>query len=186
VSRSSASALPRRIWFERRFELGLPPDAFPDILERLRGTPARLEERVLGLEREILTRPTGDAWSIQENVGHLLDLEPLWAARLEEFLRGETRLQAADLQNRKTHEARHDEAPVAGLLSAFRRARFDLVDRLEGLGLEDLGRSALHPRLAQSMTIVDHCFFVAEHDDHHLATIGERIRAFRSGTGGKA
>ena len=61
----------RRVWFDRRFELGLPPEAFPDILERIRGTPARLEERIHGLESEVLTRRLNDAWSIQENVGHL-------------------------------------------------------------------------------------------------------------------
>jgi hypothetical protein len=34
-----------RRWFDRKFELGLPPEAIPEIIERLRGTPARLEER---------------------------------------------------------------------------------------------------------------------------------------------
>jgi hypothetical protein len=31
--------------------------------------------------------------------------------------------------------------------------------------------TAHHPRLEQPMTVVDLCFFVAEHDDHHLAAI---------------
>ena len=36
----------RRTWFERQFELDLPPESLPDVIERLRGTPIRLEERV--------------------------------------------------------------------------------------------------------------------------------------------
>jgi hypothetical protein len=39
----------RRIWFERHFELGLPIEAFTDVLERVRGTQSRLEERVRGI-----------------------------------------------------------------------------------------------------------------------------------------
>jgi uncharacterized damage-inducible protein DinB len=178
MSRDSAPLLPRRVWFERTFVLGLPPESFPDILERVRGTPARLEERLQGLGEETLTHRDGDAWSIQENVGHLLDLEALWAGRLEDFADGLERLRVADLQNRKTHEARHNEAAIETLLSAFRRARFETMKRLETLGSADLQRTALHPRLGQPMTVVDHMFFVAEHDDHHLAAIGDLIRRF--------
>jgi uncharacterized damage-inducible protein DinB len=175
------SAMTRRVWFERKFVLGLPADAFPDLIERIRGTPARLEERVRGLDPATLVRRSGDAWSIQENVGHLGDLESLWAGRLDDFLQGLDRLRAADLQNRKTHEARHNEDAIEDLLASFRRQRFATVARLDSIGPEDLARTALHPRLGQPMTIVDHFFFVAEHDDHHLAAIGERIRAFGGG-----
>jgi uncharacterized damage-inducible protein DinB len=173
-----ASLVARRVWFERKFALGLPQEAFPDILERVRGTPVRLEERVGGLGREILVRRAGAAWSIQENVGHLLDLEPLWAGRLEEFARGDDRLRPADLENRKTHEARHNDGAIEALLAGFRRARSEIVRRAEALGPADLEHTALHPRLGQPMTVVDHFFFVAEHDDHHLAAIGELIRRF--------
>ena len=168
----------RRIWFERKFALGIPKDAFPDLLERIRGTPARLEERVRVLDRAALTRRSGDAWSIQENVGHLGDLELLWAGRLGDFLEGRDTLRPADLKNTKTHDARHNDASIESLLLTFRRERFATLERLEALGASDLDRTALHPRLRQPMSIVDHFFFVAEHDDHHLAAIGELIRAF--------
>jgi len=181
MSPTHASDSIRRVWFERTFQLGLPREAFPDILERVRGTPARLEERIRGLAPQTLIRRAGTSWSIQENVGHLWDLEPLWAGRLDELLHRVGRLQAADLQNRKTHEARHNEAAIDDLLAGFRKARTDTVGRLETLGPADLGNTALHPRLGQPMTIVDHFFFVAEHDDHHLARISELMRAFGSG-----
>jgi len=179
---SSVPVAARRVWFDRKFALGLPAEAFPDLMERVRGTPARLEERVRGLDRDALVRRTGDAWSIQENVGHLGDLEPLWAGRLDDFLSGLEQLRPADLQNRATHEALHNEASMGALLAAFRARRFETVARMEALSLRDLTRAALHPRLAQPMTIVDHFFFVAEHDDHHLAAIGELIRAPRGGS----
>jgi len=148
------------------------------VLERLRGTPARLEERLRHLSKGVLTRKDGASWSIQENAGHLLDLEPLWAARVEDFLKGNARLQVADLTNRKTHEAGHNNSPVEGILSAFRSARSQLVSRLETLDNGAFARTALHPRLDQPMRLLDHAFFVAEHDDHHLARIGALARKF--------
>ena len=36
-------------WIERRWEFDFPVALYPDILERLRGTPARLDELVRGL-----------------------------------------------------------------------------------------------------------------------------------------
>jgi hypothetical protein len=57
------------------------------------------------------------------------------------------------------------------VLAAFRQARAAFVGRLEPLSHDALGRTALHPRLQQPMTVVDLAFFVAEHDDHHLAAI---------------
>lgn len=161
---------PRR-WFDRRFTLGLPPSAFPEIVERLRGTPARVEERTASWSSKILERRVGDAWSIQEHVGHLGDLEPLGAARLGELLHGADQLSPADLENRKTHEAGHNTRPLGILLAEFRRQRGTLVSALDGLSIDQLERTARHPRLGQPMTIVDLCFFVAEHDDHHLATM---------------
>jgi uncharacterized damage-inducible protein DinB len=172
----------RRVWFDRRFVLGLPPEALPDIVERLRGTPPRLEERVAGLTPSLLTAREDRRWSIQENVGHLGDLERLWLGRLDDFAAGRPTLRAADLQNRVTWDADHNTRELAGLLREFRQLRSELVARIEALAPDELSREAAHPRLGQPMTVVDHCFFVAEHDDHHLAAITQlRRRHDRSG-----
>ncbi len=45
-----------------------------------------------------------------------------------------------------------------------------ILARLRSLP-DRLDRVALHPRLQQPVSVVDLGFFVAEHDDHHLATI---------------
>jgi len=166
----------RRVWFQRQFELGLPREAFPEILERIRGTPARLEERLAELSSSDVTARPDNAWSIQENVGHLLDLEPLWSGRLDDLLEGAAVLREADLTNRRTHEAEHNTGPMAAVLAAFRDARHTVVGRLDTLPDEAFERSALHPRLNKPMTAVDLFFFVAEHDDHHLATISAIAR----------
>ena len=161
----------RKLWFSRQFTFDIEPWAYPNIIERLRGTPARLDERLHGLDTSALTARVNDAWSIQENAGHLLDLEPLWAQRLADFERGAERLATADLQNRRTTEANHNAAKLADILAAFRREREGIVKRLEGYDDALIVRTSLHPRLGQPMRLIDHIFFVAEHDDHHLATM---------------
>ena len=169
-------------WFDRRFELGLSPQAMAELLERLRQTPDRLRNAVAQLPTEILTRRRGDKWSIQENVGHLLDLEPLWDRRLDDYDAGAEVLHPADLENRKTHEANHNARSIADLLAEFAAVRGQIVDRLAKTSAAELARTSLHPRLRQPMTVVDLCYFVAEHDDHHLRTIEELKTG--SGNGG--
>ena len=167
-------------WFERVFTFDAPDGIFPNVLERLRGTPTRLEERLRPLPLHLLTRKEAGAWSIMENAGHLLDLEPLWAARVEDFVRGNERLKIADLTNRKTHEAGHNTSPLERILSSFRSARSELVRKLEDLDGAAFSKTALHPRLNTPMRLLDHVFFVAEHDDHHLARISCLVRSFAS------
>ncbi|HKP93419.1 MAG TPA: DinB family protein [Chthoniobacterales bacterium] len=168
---------PRR-WFDRKFQLGLEPDLAPELLERLRRTPQRLSDAVRGLPREVLTRKPEGKWSIQENAGHLLDLEWLWNQRLDDYDAGAKALHPADLENRKTHQAGHNDRPISDLLAEFTAVRGRIVDRLARLSPAEFGRTALHPRLHQPMSVVDLCFFVAEHDDHHLRTIEELKSAF--------
>ncbi len=163
--------LPWRIWFSRSFDLGLGLDVFPELLERLRGTPARLEERLTGLDPDVLRRRHDGDWSIQEHAGHLSDLEPLWIGRVADLVAGRSPLRSADLENRATWEADHNQREVETILADFRMQRTALIARLEGMGTEALTASSRHPRLDQAMTAVDLAFFVAEHDDHHLATI---------------
>jgi uncharacterized damage-inducible protein DinB len=168
-----ADGMTKRRWFDRKFEFGLGPDAAPELLERLRLTPERLAEAVRGLPPEVLTRKPEGKWSIQENVGHLFDLESLWDLRLDDYDAGATALHAADLENRKTHDAAHNDRAISELLADFSAARGRIVERLARMTPADFARTALHPRLRQPMSVTDLCFFVAEHDDHHLRTIEE-------------
>jgi uncharacterized damage-inducible protein DinB len=158
-------------WFDRPFAFDLPKWMYPNVVERLRGTPARANMIVSGIGKEVLTRREGERWSIQENLGHLLDLEPLWMGRIHDILQGRERLRDADLTNRKTHEADHNSANLSDLLSSFHEARTRIVHILDELDESRIEQSATHPRLEQPMRLLDLLFFVAEHDDHHLAQI---------------
>ncbi|WP_143305987.1 DinB family protein [Chitinophaga vietnamensis] len=161
----------RTPWFERKFPLIDDNGTLPSIIERLSGTPARAEEIASQLDPDILNIKPDGRWSIKEEIGHLGDLESLWFGRLEDLENGLTELRAADLTNQRTHEAHHNDTDVAILLQRFREQRQRFVNRLLALTDTQLQHSALHPRLRTPMRIVDLAYFVAEHDDHHLAAV---------------
>ena len=163
------------IWFERKFEFSFSLDLLPNLRARLRGTPARLEETLHGRAPEILIAKSQGKWSAQEHAGHLLDLESLWLARLEDYVAARGQLTPADLTNRQTDEANHNSRPLEQLLADFRAARAILLKRVNEFDTSLFARTLPHPRLKTPMRLVDHLYFVAEHDDHHLARIWELI-----------
>jgi hypothetical protein len=171
--------MPKRInWTDRQFDFTFPVGLYPEMIERMRGTPARLEDRLQNLPIDILIKRDGERWSIQENAGHLLDLEALVSQRLDEYAAGYKDLHAADMSNRKTYEAEHNAVSIHTILASFREQRMRTVDRLDALNGDMFARSALHPRLGVQMRLVDMIFFQAEHDDYHLARISELTRLF--------
>jgi hypothetical protein len=76
---------PPPIWFERKFEFSLPIEALPDVLARLRAAPARLEESLRGSSRDVLIGKPHGKWSAQQHAGRMVDLEPLWLARVVDW-----------------------------------------------------------------------------------------------------
>ena len=162
-------------WFGRKFDFTFPVDQYPNVCVRLWGTPARLEEILRKVTIDVLVGKPQEKWSAQEHAGHLLDLEPLWMARVDDFLTDRDTLAVADLGNRKTYEANHNAQELAAILAGFRTARLRLVEHLGTFEPDVLARTSMHPRLKQPMRLVDHLYFVAEHDDHHLAKIWELI-----------
>jgi uncharacterized damage-inducible protein DinB len=165
------------VWFDRKFEFSFPVELYPNLLARLRGTPARVEETLRGCPQDVRVRKPQEKWSAQEQAGHLLDLEPLWLARLDDYVAGSAQLTVADLKNRKTDEANHNERPLEQILAEFRTARSRLLKRVDELDTSLFIRAIPHPRLKMPMRLVDHLYFVAEHDDHHLARIWELVNA---------
>ena len=164
-------------WVERRWSFNLPVRAFPAVLERLRGTPARAADLVAGVpEERLAARPLG-TWSVKEHIGHLSDLHSLDLQRVEEFLSGAEVLTAADASNRRTAEAGHETIPITQILAALRRERHALILMLEELTEVEVAATALHPRLGVTMRLVDWAQFVADHDDHHLASARHALRA---------
>jgi len=161
----------RTNWFDRQFPRIHDNGLMPGLIERLEGTPARLLNKLKIAPESASRLGSNHAWSLKKEVGHLLDLEPLWYIRLNEIKRGEKELLAADLTNRKTFETAHDESSFEKLVHDFSIERFKLVSLFRGLTDAEMENISVHPRLKTNMRAVDMAWFVAEHDDHHLAQI---------------
>jgi len=165
----------KALWIDRLFLFNLPLSMFPNVLERLRGTPARLAERTGGLTRERLVQRDGDAWSIQETIGHLVEVEALWLGRLDDYAAGLDELRPADMSNQRTFDADYNARDFDEVLTEFRRVRGEFIRRLEALSDDEIDRAAFHARLNKPMRVLDAMVFAAEHDDHHLAGISELL-----------
>lgn len=168
--------VPRTRWIDRKFNFTFPVGHFSSIIERLRGTPARVEEIISKLPPEILTQKPERGWSIQENVGHLIKVEALHLKRLDDYDAGVEILTAADMRNIRTSDADYNAQTIGSVIIALREVRRDLLKRLEAMDEAQASRVALHPRLDVPMRVVDMAYFAAEHDDFHCSVITELMR----------
>lgn len=162
-------------WFERKFAFQGLEGTLPGIIERLKYTPDRALIKLQQVPKEVLTQKNKNAWSMLEHIGHLDDLEPIWIERVKNIINGDKHLAPADLQNTTTHQAGHNKQELSKIVDRFREKRNEFISLCLNSGEIAEQKSALHPRLNTPMRIIDICYFVAEHDDHHLACIEELL-----------
>ncbi|HVF80785.1 MAG TPA: DinB family protein [Flavisolibacter sp.] len=162
-------------WFDRTFDFTFPLSHFPVIFSRLEGSLFRLSAILTSADEEYCSF-NKDGWSVKEHVGHLSDLEELWWKRLQDFLNGEEVLSAADLTNRRTSEAGHNEKTLEQLMQQFISERQRILETIYSFDKGKLALTSVHPRLGQRMRLIDSLYFVAEHDDHHITKISSLLR----------
>jgi len=162
-------------WFQRSFNFDFPVGIFPVIFSRLEGSLFRLNALLQNADDDRCSINEG-GWSVKEHLGHLSDLEDLWWKRLNDFMEHEPILTTADLNNTKTKEARHNEKTLEDLMQLFVAERQKILEAIYGFDEALLARISIHPRLNQPMRLIDSLYFVAEHDDHHIAAISNLLR----------
>ncbi len=162
-------------WIQRTFQFNFPIGLFPVIYSRLEGTVLRVEKLTENADEKTCSTSL-NGWSIKQHIGHLTDLEELWWQRLMDFEQNRPVLTAADMSNKKTEMADHNIKPLQNILTDFSNERKRVLEIIYSFGEETLGKTALHPRLNTPMRLVDSLYFVAEHDDHHLAIISNLLR----------
>lgn len=162
-------------WTDRKFTFGYDKGYTPFFLERLKMAPPRVEELFRLSNEAAVSHKNGEKWSAKEHLGHLCDLEHLHDGRIDDFMGGAEMLRAADMSNKATYGANHNDQPAEELLARFRKVRKDFIERITTLDEKHFERRSQHPRLQQMITLTDLLFFVAEHDSHHIFRITELI-----------
>ncbi|MCD6011739.1 MAG: hypothetical protein K0Q79_1601 [Flavipsychrobacter sp.] len=162
-------------WTARKFTFGYDKGYTPFFLERLKATAPRLEELFSNTDEVNASKKAGEGWSAKEHLGHLSDLEILHDGRIDDFIAGAPILRAADMSNKATYAAEHNELSISYLLNHFREGRNNFIKRVQTLEDDYFKKVSLHPRLQQQVTITDILFFIAEHDNHHLLRIAEAL-----------
>lgn len=126
---------------------------------------------------QVLSFKAGGRWSAKEHIGHLDDLSAVDEKRLSDYLSNASSLSPADATNPITEAANHNAKSWIDIVARATQNRSHFTRQLAQLSPEDLLRTALHLRLQQQMRLLDWLWFIAEHDDHHLAAARAALAA---------
>lgn len=150
-------------------------DAVPEggLVETLASAAEDLPGLVAGLDDErALHRYEPGKWSVKEVVGHVLDVEWIFAYRALRFARGdETPLPGMD-QDPYVAAAHFDAQPIADLADRFanaRRASTAMVASFDGEALARRGIASGHPVTVRALA-----WILAGHELHHRRVLQER------------
>lgn len=158
-------------WFGRTFNFDFGMERYPLLYRQLSEAPALFKQTVAHLPEGLLRYQPGGKWSISEQVGHLLVLEPIWQERFKNIRRGDAQMCPADLDNRATTEGGFNKMPIQTILERFATARATTLKLLDRFGGADFEHKSTHPRLRLPMRVIDLMLFVSEHDGHHLNSV---------------
>jgi len=158
-------------WNQRTIEYGRPLDELPVLLERIRGTSARIYALLARQPAENLLLQVQGKWSVVEHVGHLITLQDRFDGRADDFEQRRTRLCDIDLRDQQTVVQGQRSRSVGDVLEEFRLKRNYFAERVERLGHASWEHVAYHPCQNKRMRAVDMLLWIAEHDDHHLASM---------------
>lgn len=147
-----------------------------DYLEAAERNPKQIATAVSGLPEKVLRyKPAPDKWCIQEILGHLADVEIVYAYRLRQMLVDKKPVIAPMDQNDWARNLGCLETPPAELIALYGLNRHANLRLLRRLKPEDLGKSAYHPETKQDFTVAQLIERLGAHGANHLEQI-ERLK----------
>lgn len=158
-------------WIERRMPLGQQTDQLPLLLERLHGTPERLRELMQDLPTDSLRTRAVAAWSMFDHAAHLLLVQQRFHVRVEEYRALCHRLSPLGFDDAYEWLRGQVVREPGDMIEEFRLERSAFIAEVRSLPEGILSHQAEHPCRGPGMRIADALYWLAEHDDHHLACI---------------
>lgn len=144
-------------------------------------SPREIAKAVSGLPEKIMRyKPAPNKWSIWQILGHLADVEILYAHRFRQMLGDKKPVIAPmDVDDWANNLCYEDENP-AELIAAYGLNRHRTLQLLRRLKPDDLEKSAFHPELQRPVTVAEYVEKIATHGANHLAQI-ERLKKEAAG-----
>ncbi len=130
---------------------------FKKHLDAAEKSPKQIAAAVTGLSDKVLRyKPTPDKWCILEILGHLADMEVLYAYRFRQMLADKKPVIAPIDQDDWARNLGYMERPPAELVALYGLNRHANVQLLRRLKPGDLNKSAYHPELKQDVTVAEY------------------------------
>jgi len=155
------------LWTERQFNFPKDLSEKESLLHHLGSFPSQCSIVLESIPHEMFTERHENKWSIQEHLGHLLDLDDLPSRRIVEILAGNEVLSAADMENKITWENNYNDQKMLEICEQFMKKRKNLVELFNSVPEEKWLDSAFHERLNRPMSILDLAYFQGQHDQYH-------------------
>ncbi len=151
-------------------------EEFKQRLDSAEKDPKKIAAAISGLSDTVLRyKPTPNKWSILEILGHLADVEIMYAYRMRQLLAEKNPTIAPIDQDAWAKNLGYlDESP-AELLAQFGLTRHHNLKLLRRINLDDLKKSAFHPERNGPITLEDIVGQIAAHGPNHLEQI-ERLK----------
>jgi uncharacterized damage-inducible protein DinB len=141
-------------------------------LEAAEKSPKQVAAAVSGLPEKVMRyKPAADTWCIHEILGHLADIEIVYAYRLRQMLADKKPVIAPMDQNDWARNLGHLETPPAELIALYGLNRHANLRLLQHVKPDDLGKSAYHPETKQDFTVAQLIERMATHGASHLEQI---------------
>ncbi|MGA8490673.1 MAG: DinB family protein [Terriglobales bacterium] len=150
-----------------------------DVAEK---SPKQIAAAVSGLSDKTLRfKPSPDKWCILEVLGHLADIEIVYAHRFRQMLADEKPVIAPIDQDAWARSLGYMQTPAPELIALYGLNRHHTLQLLRRLKAADLEKSAYHPELKHDVTVADCVEKMGTHGASHLAQI-ERLKEQAAGT----
>src|SRR5579872_2058367 len=145
-------------------------------LEAAEKSPKQIAAAVSGLpDKTLRYKPSPDKWCILEVLGHLADIEIVYAHRLRQMIADKKPVIAPMDQDAWAQNLGYMEIPAPELVALYGLNRHHNLRLLRRLKAEELEKSAYHPELKHDVTVADYVEKMRTHGENHLAQI-ERLK----------
>ena len=125
-------------------------------LDAAEKSPKQVAAAVSGLqEKELRYKPAPNKWCILEILGHLADVEIVYAYRLRQMLADKKPVIAPMDQDDWARSLGYMETPPAELIALYGLNRHANLRLLQGLKPSDLAKSAFHLETKKDFTVAE-------------------------------